>query len=59
MTNAKRVELAYCRVCSGVQIDMMDIVKVFQVGEDALAQGATEVELEKTLVEFVATIRKR
>jgi hypothetical protein len=54
----KRVEEAYYRSCSGVQIDIMDISKVFAVGEKAVAEGADDTALEAAIVDFVQTIRK-
>lgn len=54
----RRVEQAYYRTCEGVQIDIMDIGKVFDVGREAVHSGADEPELEEAIVQFVATIRK-
>jgi hypothetical protein len=54
----KRVEQAYYATCSGVQISVMDIGKVFAVGRKALADGADEEKLRSAVVEFVETIRK-
>jgi hypothetical protein len=53
----KRVEAAYYRTCSGIQINIMDIGKVFAVGRDALAKGVDEPGLEHVIREFVDTIR--
>lgn len=54
----KRIEQAYYRSCSGVQIDIMDIGKVFKAGHAALLAGADEAGLEKAVVDFVQTIRR-
>lgn len=53
-----RIERAYYKTCSGVQIDIMDIGKVFDEGRKALAMSNSEADLERAIVEFVATIRK-
>lgn len=54
----RRVEAAYSATCSGVQIDMMDIPRVFAVGLKAIAEGADDATLQAAIVTFVATIRK-
>lgn len=54
----RRVEQAYYATCSGVQIDIMDIGKVFDVGREALGAGADEAKLHEVIVAFVDTIRK-
>lgn len=53
-----RINRVYCRSCSGVQIDIMDISKVFHVGRMAIAGGADDQELAVKIVDFVNTIRK-
>jgi hypothetical protein len=60
----KQIERLYYRHCSGVQIDIMDINKVFLAGHAAIAKAhetginITEDELAKVIVDFVQTIRK-
>lgn len=52
-----RIEKAYREACSGVQINMMDISKVFKIGHVAIIRGADDEALRKTLRAFVETIR--
>lgn len=54
----KRVERLYYATCSGVQIDIMDIGKVFDVGRKAIAEGKDDGEVALAICQFVATIRK-
>jgi hypothetical protein len=52
-----RIEKAYRRTCAGVEVNIMDIGKVFKAGYAALDAGADDAGLEKAIVDFVATIR--
>jgi hypothetical protein len=52
-----KIEQVYYASCRGVQIDIMDIEKVFAVGYKALAEGADDETLKAKIVAFVETIR--
>ena len=51
----KLIESTYYATCSGIEIGLMDIGKVFAAGHKALAEGAN---LAQTIVAFVETIRQ-
>lgn len=53
----KRVEAAYYATCNGVQINMMDIPKVFKIGRQAVAAGCDDESLKLTIIAYVETIR--
>jgi len=53
----KKIEQVYYASCRGVQIDVMNIGKVFDVGYKALAEGADDETLKAKIVAFVETIR--
>lgn len=54
----KKIEQVYYATCRGVQIDVMNISKVFDVGREALAKGADDEQLKAAIVAFVETIRE-
>jgi hypothetical protein len=51
-----RIEKAYYRTCSGVQINIMDISKVFDHGRKGVETGADDETLGVELRRFVDTI---
>lgn len=53
-----QIKKAYAQSCSNISIDIMDIGRVFEIGRQALKNGATNEELAIVLREFVETIRK-
>lgn len=57
----KRIESLYYRHCSGVEIDIMDIGRVFKAGHAAIAENPAidDSALGAAIVAFVATIRKK
>lgn len=50
----KQIERVYSENCCNIQINMMDIPKIFKVGHEALAAGK---DLKTAIVEFVEQIR--
>lgn len=53
-----RIDRLYNQRCSGIQINMMDIGKVFAAGYAAIADGADDTVLGDRIAAFVETIRK-
>ncbi len=51
----KKIEAIYYEKCHGVQINVMDIGKVFAAGRLAAAEGR---DIECAVLAFVATVRK-
>jgi hypothetical protein len=56
-----RIEKLYHEACSGVQIDTIDISKVFHAGRKAIALNCaiTDAELTKVIVDFIQKKRKQ
>ena len=56
----ERINRIYMRNCSGIQIDIMDISKVFKVGRKAIADNPefTDDQLTVVITGFVESIRK-
>jgi len=53
----KRIERAYYAGCTGVQINVMDIGKVFKQGHVLISGGADDDALQAGLVAFVETLK--
>jgi hypothetical protein len=51
-----RIEKAYYRACSGVQINIMDISKVFDHGRKLAESGVDDAKLGEELRRFVDTL---
>lgn len=53
----KRINAAFHRTCNGIQINIMDLHKVFDHGEAVIASGADDEELGVKLKAFAESIR--
>jgi hypothetical protein len=53
-----RISRLYTASCNGVQIPMMSIPKIFQIGRVGIAEGLDDAALQAKIVEFVQTIRR-
>ncbi len=51
----RRIDAAYRATCSGVQVDIMNIGKIFKAGQAAIDAGADDVALQSAIVAFVAS----
>jgi hypothetical protein len=53
-----RISNMYRAKCQGIQVDIMDIGKIFQVGREAVAKGVDDALLGDIIHNFVQSIRK-
>jgi len=53
-----RVERAYYATCSGIQVDVMDIGKIFAFGRLKVLAGEDDAALGASLRAYVETLRK-
>lgn len=53
-----RIETAYRKTCTGIQIDIMDISKVFKMGRQFVEEGMDEATLGLKIHEFVRSLSK-
>jgi hypothetical protein len=49
------IDLIYRQNCSNIQVSIMDIGKIFEVGRKAKLEGR---DMKQAIVDFVETIRK-
>jgi len=54
----KQIDRAFNATCSGIQINVMDIGKVFKEGHRLLDAGADDAALNAGILAFVQTIAK-
>ena len=53
----KRIDLAYRKTCSGIQINMLDIPKVFKFGRIKIMEGEDDAALCSSIRAYVESIR--
>lgn len=53
-----RIEKAYRARCQNIQVPIMEIPKIFEVGRKAVAEGADDQVLGDKIAEFVDTIKR-
>lgn len=54
----KKVESIFYKRCSGIQVSIMDIGKIFRVGKAAALAGLSDEQIGNEIFTFVQTIRK-
>lgn len=54
----RRIDAAYRKHCCNIQINVLDIGKVFACGHKLIEQGADDVALAAGILAFVQTIAK-
>ena len=55
--NKDRVVKAFNATCNGIQVNVMDLSRISNVGEKAIMEGVDDVVLGQRIREFVETIR--
>lgn len=55
---ADRIDKIYRSRCSGIQVGIMDIGKIFSKANEAIDEGVDDVVLGDRIFEFVQTIKK-
>ena len=55
--NESRIDRAARACLAGVPIPIMETVKIFKVGEKAIAEGQDDAALAKTIRAYVETIK--
>lgn len=53
-----KVAAIYRQRCNGIQVDMLDLSRISEVGIQAANQGRTDQEIGDAIAAFVETIRK-
>lgn len=54
----KIIDTIYRKNCSNIEVNILDIGKIFDVGRKSFAAGDNEQVMTQKIVDFVKTIRK-
>lgn len=54
----RRIDKVYRENCANIQVDMMDIPRIFGVGREAIKSGVDDDGLKTLIVAFVQSVRK-